>query len=66
MINGTVPKWQRYGHRSPVGMVILFGILIWWPVRLAFVLLIAICAELLASVATSNLLERLSARNLPD
>ena len=30
MIAGTMPKWQQYSQRSPVVVVILFGVLIWW------------------------------------
>lgn len=29
MIAGTMPKWQQYGHRSPVLIVILLGALFW-------------------------------------
>jgi len=30
MIAGTMPKWQQYGHRSPLVMVALLGALMWW------------------------------------
>jgi hypothetical protein len=30
MINGTMSKWQRYGQRSPLVIVPLFGALMWW------------------------------------
>ncbi len=30
MIAGAMPKWQQYGHRVPLVVVALFGVLMWW------------------------------------
>src|SRR5579864_9142398 len=35
MIAGSMPKWQQHIHRSPVVLVILFGIWIWWGLHSA-------------------------------
>ena len=30
MIAGKMPKWQQYGHRTPLVIVALLGALMWW------------------------------------
>src|SRR5262245_47843073 len=30
MVAGKMPKWQQYGHRAPVVVVVFLGVLMWW------------------------------------